>query len=61
MKSIRVVKRATNENVEEPKPRAIEKSRQQSTREMASTVKAWIAEWEQRQRAGERAALALLR
>ena len=61
MKSIRIVKRTRNQSVEEPKSRGNEKTRQQNTREMVSTVKAWVAEWEQRQRAVERATAALLR
>jgi hypothetical protein len=61
MKSIRIIKRTHKAGLEEMKTPAGEKTRQQTTREMVSTVKGWIAEWEERHRAGERAAAALLR
>jgi hypothetical protein len=51
---VRIVKRGRNESSNSIKP-AEEKTSRQSTREIASIIKGWVAELEQRHRAGERA------
>ncbi len=49
--SIRVIKRKQGEEAINLKTPAAEKSVEQNTREMVSTVKSWIAELQQRKRA----------
>lgn len=52
MKSpIKIVKRKQNEELIDLKTAEVEKSVEQNTREMVSTVKSWIAELQQRKRA----------
>jgi hypothetical protein len=52
--SIRVIKRKQYEASSELKTSGAEKSFEQSTREMANTVKSWVAEFQQRERAQSR-------
>jgi hypothetical protein len=49
--SIKIIKRKQDEDSNELKISESEKSVEQSRREMASTVKSWIAELQQRKRA----------
>jgi hypothetical protein len=49
--SIKVIKRKQGEEANDLKTSAGEKSVEQNTREMVSTVKSWIAELQQRKRA----------
>lgn len=49
--SIKIIKRKQNEDAIDLKTAEGEKSVEQSTREMVSTVKGWIAELQQRKRA----------
>ncbi|HUS12499.1 MAG TPA: hypothetical protein VMZ30_18670 [Pyrinomonadaceae bacterium] len=49
--SIKIIKRKQNEDAIDLKTAEGEKSVEQSTREMVSTVKSWIAELQQRKRA----------
>jgi hypothetical protein len=49
--SIRIIKRGQCETSNESKTSGAEKTVAQSTREMANTVKSWVAEFRQRERA----------
>jgi len=51
MSSIKIIKRKQNEDAIDLKTAEVEKSVEQSTREMVTTVKSWIAEIQQRKRA----------
>ncbi len=53
--AVRILKRGRSEASEDLKTDRGEKSGQQSTREIVSTIKGWIAELQQRQREEERA------
>ena len=57
---IRIIKRSEAANRNSLPANQSEKTVQQLDREMASTVKSWIAEWEARNRAVKAAAFALL-
>jgi hypothetical protein len=48
---IKIIKRQRDEDSIDLKPAEIEKSVEQSTREMVSTVKSWVTELQQRKRA----------
>jgi hypothetical protein len=58
---IRIVKRGEGGNTRDPSPNHVESTPPQTEREMAKTVKSWIAEWEARNRAVKAAAFSLLR
>ncbi len=55
MKSVRIIKRSKNETLTELPPGRDEMTGERSTREMAKTVKGWIAELRQSRRDEERA------
>ena len=57
---IRVIKRGQG-SITEPLPINTEKTQRESDREMAITVKSWIAEWEARNRTLKAAAVSLVR
>jgi hypothetical protein len=59
--TIRIIKRGAGSNTNEPSANEIEKTVQQREREMANTVKSWVAEWEARNRALKTAASSLIR
>ena len=48
--SIRIIKRGQYKTPHEPETSGAEKSVAQSTREMANTVKSWVAEFRQKER-----------
>lgn len=52
--SIKIVKRKRDEEPNDLKTSAPEKSAERSTREMVSTLKSWIAELQKRNRAQSR-------
>lgn len=49
--SIKIIKRTQNEDAIGLKTAEVEKSVEQTTREMVSTVKSWVTELQQRKRA----------
>ena len=62
MKSrIRIVKRGAVSNTSEPSADQTEKTVCQRERETANRVKSWIAEWEERKRLLDAAALSFVR
>ena len=58
---IRIIKRGAGGNTNGLSANEIEKTVQQREREMANTVKSWVAEWEARNRALKTAAASLFR
>ena len=58
---IRIIKRSVGGNTNVLSANEIEKTVQQREREMANTVKSWVAEWEARNRALKTAAASLIR
>ena len=58
---IRIIKRGAGGNTNGFCANEIEKTAQQLDREMANTVKSWIAEWETRNRELKTAAASLIR
>ena len=58
---IRIIKRGAAGNTNNLSANEIEKTVQQREREMANTVKSWVAEWEARNRALKTAAVSLIR
>ena len=58
---IRIIKRGAGGNTNGLCANEIEKTVQQREREMANTVKSWVAEWEARNRALKTAATSLIR
>ena len=58
---IRIIKRGAGGNTNGRSANEIEKTVQQLDREMANTVKSWVAEWEARNRALKTAAASLIR
>ncbi len=58
---IRIIKRGAGRATNSPPANDIEKSVQQCEREMAKTVKSWVAEWEARNSALKTAAFLLVR
>jgi hypothetical protein len=61
MKSrIRIIKRGAVANTTNPSANKTEKTVCQHQRETANTVKSWIAEWEERKRLLDAAALSLV-
>ena len=58
---IRIIKRGSGGNTNGVSANEIEKTVQQLDREMANTVKSWVAEWEARNRALKTAAASLIR
>ena len=58
---IRIIKRGAACNPNGLSANEIEKTVQQVDREMANTVKSWVAEWEARNRALKMAAASLIR
>ena len=58
---IRIIKRGAGGNTNGVSANVIEKTVQQRDREMANTVKSWVAEWEAHNRALKTAATALVR
>ena len=58
---IRIIKRGAGGNTNGLSANEIEKTVQQREREMANTVKSWVAEWEARNRALKTAAASLIR
>jgi hypothetical protein len=62
MKSrIRIIKRGAVGNTNDPSANQTEKTVCQRERETANRVKSWIAEWEERKRLLDAAALSLVR
>jgi hypothetical protein len=58
---IRIIKRGAGGNTNGLSANEMEKTVQQLDREMANTVKSWVAEWEARNRALKTAAASLIR
>ncbi len=58
---IRIIKRGAGGNTNGLSANEMEKTDLQLNREMANTVKSWVAEWEARNRALKTAAASLLR
>ena len=58
---IRIIKRGAGANTNGLRANEMEKTDLQLDREMANTVKSWVAEWEARNRALKTAAASLLR
>jgi len=58
---IRIIKRGAGGNTNGLTENEVEKTVQQLDREMANTVKSWVAEWEVRNRAVKTAAFLLVR
>ena len=58
---IRIIKRGAGGHINGLSANEIEKTVQQREREMANTVKSWVAEWEVRNRALKTAAVSLIR
>ena len=58
---IRIIKRGVGANRNSLPANQSEKTDQQREREMANTVKSWVAEWEARNRALKTAAASLVR
>ena len=58
---IRIIKGGAGGNTNGLSANEIEKTVQQREREMANTVKSWVAEWEARNRALKTAAFSLVR
>lgn len=58
---IRIIKRGAGGNTNGLSANEMEKTVQQLDREMANTVKSWVAEWEARNRLVQAAAFSLLR
>ena len=58
---IRIIKRGAGGNTNGASANEIEKTVQQRERDMANTVKSWVAEWEVRNRALKTAAASLMR
>jgi hypothetical protein len=58
---IRIIKRGAGGNTNGLSENEMEKTDLQLDREMANTVKSWVAEWEARNRALKTAAASLLR
>lgn len=50
--NVRIVKRERNEGLKDSQANESEKTGPQTVREIESTVKAWVAELQQRKRAG---------
>jgi hypothetical protein len=50
---VRIIKRERNESLNDFQANPIEKTDRQTVREIVSTVKGWVAELQQRKRAGE--------
>ena len=62
MKSrIRIIKRGISANLHDTSANQTEKTVCQRERETANRVKSWIAEWEERKRVFDAAALSLVR
>ena len=61
MQSIRLIKRGTSDDTNGLSTIETQKTVAQREREMANTVKGWIAEWEARNRVVQAAALSLIR
>ena len=57
---IRIIKRGAGGNTNGLSANEIEKTVQQREREMANTVKSWVAEWQARNRALKTAAASLI-
>jgi hypothetical protein len=49
---VRIVKRERNEGLKDAQANQMEKTDRQTAREIVSTVKGWVAELQQRKRAG---------
>ena len=58
---IKIIKRGAEANPTDLATNQIEKTDQVRERETANTVKSWVAEWEERNRALKTAAISLLR
>jgi len=58
---VRIIKRGRADGLQSQPPVGGEKTGRQSEREIADTVKSWIAELAQRKRADERSAFAFLK
>jgi len=58
--AIKIIKRSTLGNSSFPVPQ-VEKTQQERERETASTVKGWVAEWEERKRSLQIATFAFVR
>ena len=58
---VRIIKRGRDEGRQSLPPGRDEKTTRQSEREIAGTVKGWIAEWERRRRAEVSTAFALVK
>ena len=58
---IRIIKRGAEANPNELVTKPLVKTEPERQREMAHTVKGWVAEWEARNRALKTAALSLVR
>ena len=58
---IRIIKRGTAVSTNSFSASKLEKTLEQRERETASTVKTWVAEWEERKRALHAAAMELVR
>ena len=58
---LRVIKRGRDDGQQSLPPDRSEKTARQSEREIAGTVKGWIAEWEQRRRLDAQSAFALIK
>ena len=55
---VRIIKRSRKEISQSLPPGQGEKTARQNERDIASTIKGWIAEWEQRQQASARSPFA---
>jgi predicted phage gp36 major capsid-like protein len=58
---VRIIKRGRDEGRQSLSPGRDEKTTRQSEREIAGTVKGWIAEWEERRRLDGLRAFALVK
>jgi tRNA A58 N-methylase Trm61 len=58
---IKIIKRGAGSTTTSPTANEIQKTVQQSEREMANTVKSWVTEWEARKSALKTAASLLVR
>jgi hypothetical protein len=58
---IRIIKRSSQNDLNWPSANPIIKSDRERERETVNTVKAWVADWEQRNRSLQNAANAIIR
>jgi len=58
---VRIIKRVRADAARSLPPGRDEKTTRQTEREIAGTVKGWVAEWEQRRRLAAQSALALIK